>query len=560
MEKIKDFGEKIGGARKDTWKIRGLIWQDTVDMTASEKDKYIRRDQIWPKPDIKKMIEEGTPRFIVYWQNEIRKCVYPTPAKGFLADNENDQKKYIEEIRNLKKCVENVKSENDIKIFMASEHKIADNVVNKRTFLRCMSQYGIRKMKKKMESTGFGLSKEKFLDTLYPVEEITPERFIIEDSLKGEKTLGSYSGNNISYYYIVDSSLDEHLTFGNHVLLDKKKHRILLASASKEKCDLLQEKLITQQLNTEKSRKRKSKWIPPQLKNIKREGIDFRKGINVSGQDLIDAFGIRGGEFGNWTNDSDRIYSLNLAFDAFMDLAKVLRISRLDIGLTGLQHGSLAIAFGARGKGGSAVAHYEPLKEVINITKMHGAGSLAHEWGHALDDLIGKNSGFISLGTKNFSQGMNRMPDSFVKLIKALTISETGSKTIYYKNALKIDQCTSKDNHGYWSSKCELFARAFACYIMDRSLELNIRDDYLYGHAQCALSGIPAYPQGDEREHFNHLFDQLILQLKEELNLFHEPIESYEILKVKTSFIYKRNKKNCTIEFKQQDDGQLSLF
>ena len=48
----------------------------------------------------------------------------------------------------------------------------------------------------------------------------------------------------------------------------------------------------------------------------------------------------------------------------------------------------LAIAFGARGRSG-ALAHYEPGRQVINLTKMKGAGSLAHEWGHALDHSLG---------------------------------------------------------------------------------------------------------------------------------------------------------------------------
>lgn len=52
----------------------------------------------------------------------------------------------------------------------------------------------------------------------------------------------------------------------------------------------------------------------------------------------------------------------------------------------------LAIAFGARGKG-NALAHYEPSRAVINLTKMKGAGSLAHEFGHALDDMLGVRAG-----------------------------------------------------------------------------------------------------------------------------------------------------------------------
>lgn len=51
-------------------------------------------------------------------------------------------------------------------------------------------------------------------------------------------------------------------------------------------------------------------------------------------------------------------------------------------------NGRLAMAIGARGAGGSAKAHYEPVERVINITKMKGGGSLAHEWFHAFDNLL----------------------------------------------------------------------------------------------------------------------------------------------------------------------------
>lgn len=42
MKTIHDFGLKIGGARKDVWVKRGLCIEDTKNMTASEKEKYIK--------------------------------------------------------------------------------------------------------------------------------------------------------------------------------------------------------------------------------------------------------------------------------------------------------------------------------------------------------------------------------------------------------------------------------------------------------------------------------------------------------------------------------------
>lgn len=67
---------------------------------------------------------------------------------------------------------------------------------------------------------------------------------------------------------------------------------------------------------------------------------------------------------------------------------------------------NLAIAFGARGSGG-ALAHYEPERNVINLTKMKGAGCLAHEWGHALDNKIGRECGAKSYFTESYCRREN---------------------------------------------------------------------------------------------------------------------------------------------------------
>ena len=81
------------------------------------------------------------------------------------------------------------------------------------------------------------------------------------------------------------------------------------------------------------------------------------------------------------------------AYDGLLDLADVMGIPPKAISL----NGELALAFGARGQGLSgARAHYERDKVVINLTKMNGAGSLAHEWFHALDHYLGRQDGKAS--------------------------------------------------------------------------------------------------------------------------------------------------------------------
>lgn len=56
---INDFGEKIGGARKDLWKERGLMVEDLDGMTQGEKEKYVKKDCIWPKEDMKALVADG---------------------------------------------------------------------------------------------------------------------------------------------------------------------------------------------------------------------------------------------------------------------------------------------------------------------------------------------------------------------------------------------------------------------------------------------------------------------------------------------------------------------
>jgi hypothetical protein len=139
---------------------------------------------------------------------------------------------------------------------------------------------------------------------------------------------------------------------------------------------------------------------PPQLKHIERTGPDYRQGKDIEPDALLSTFDFRGGEFGNWTNQNERQQYLNWAYDSLIDLAKVLNFPVKALSLGGYDNLKLALAFGSRGAG-KALAHYEPSRVVINLTKMKGAGSLAHEMAHALDDYLGNYFGLSGMATVN---------------------------------------------------------------------------------------------------------------------------------------------------------------
>lgn len=130
----------------------------------------------------------------------------------------------------------------------------------------------------------------------------------------------------------------------------------------------------------------------PKPESTTRKGVE-RRTVDAEGDDFMQAFGLRGVEFGNWNNQAERQEVMNEAFDGLMDLAEALNLPPKALGL----NGDLALAFGARGQGLSgARAHYEPARVVMNLTKMNGAGALAHEWFHALDHYLARQDGSAS--------------------------------------------------------------------------------------------------------------------------------------------------------------------
>lgn len=276
---------------------------------------------------------------------------------------------------------------------------------------------------------------------------------------------------------------------------------------------------------TRKKRKtQKTTFVPPQLEKIEREGKDYRKGILVTPDIWQDTFHFKGVEFGNWTSQKDRQYSLDYAFDALKDLGIALDIEDLDIAFDG----KLSLAFGSRGRS-AASAHFEPMRQVINLTKMHGAGSTAHEWFHSLDYFLARFYGVTDTELASESRETDKLPESFTKLIYSLKKDAKGNNTDFYRGSTAWDKRFRKDGFGYWASDCEMAARAFACYVKD---VLGYKSDYLIAHAdvyvfefddQCICS----IPQGEEREILDEMFDLLFFNLRKE-GFFRQRTEASE--------------------------------
>lgn len=390
--KIEDFGKKIGGARKDLWKERGLIISDLDEMNAAEKEKYVKKDNVWKKPDYSKMIEEGTPIHVAFFIKKVRDSISSMPIYKVSDNTEENrivrQNDYIEMITDIRDALKEVKNDNDICNFY-DEFLNTEKYVCKKDYSYYLQQTekGIQvtnKMLKAMHENPYSISrydreieKKQFGKT---AEEKLPVGFEIHKYNEGDDRNPEWKPGTYfitKKYQIYEFNIETY------------------DEAFKKVKDIASKSVVG----------RKKKYKPEQLKDIKRNGPD--NGMiegKTTGEMYMDKFGFAGGEFGNWMTEKDRQVSLDLGYDALCDLARALNIEDKDISM----NNRLSIAFGSRGHG-SAVAHYEPLREVINLTKMHGAGSLAHEWGHAFDDIIGKENGLNGMMTESSKEVLNSM-------------------------------------------------------------------------------------------------------------------------------------------------------
>lgn len=633
-KEIKDFGEKIGGARKDFYAV-ALNTKDMDNMNEAEKKKYVKRDSIWKKEDAAALIASGVPREVAYWRNEMRIGFPPKPKQM----TENYLKRYIQTAETVRDLVLNVKTVNERNKFYeqvfypafleGSGYRLSVKE-DVRGFItqKLVSAASIKAQTLKKLSLTYGMSKEDEVRTLadlsFIIGEIGKE---VEVSDGRERVQVSYKIPGGRSFFYGDNKTPKASDWikGSYTVLDGKSHRILMVNCTKEeavqgKASFI-ELLVSNTLKKEKEQKtnpkRKRNFPIPEISNVLRKGPEYRT-EQITGDKLIREFGIRGGEFGHWMSDADAEESLNRCYDAFCDLARILDVPSQSLSF----HGKLVIGFGSRGHS-AATAHYEPARQVINLTKYRGHGALCHEWAHALDHAIGQHYGcreFASEEAKNpnlpkelkellnafvfkeiflsndeaFEQSESRIMQlykAYLKqidrwkprndseevlikwetLVQALWVSadmshldalskmrkqslghvipkqernniaryvrcgylekkkqeeETTLKTSrgytdFYVGSKKFDGLFTRMGHQYWSSKCEMFARAFDCYISDKLKERGEENSYLtYGADafQWTLEGkrYAAVPEGEERKKLNQMFDRLLETLKRE--------------------------------------------
>ncbi|WP_278383005.1 LPD38 domain-containing protein [Alteromonas mediterranea] len=288
--------------------------------------------------------------------------------------------------------------------------------------------------------------------------------------------------------------------------------------------------------------------------NKPRTGEDYRNGKNATAEDFQNTFGIKRGTFGKWVKQGkERQDMLNGTYDALMDLANITGVPPKALSL----EGKLGFAFGANGRG-KAMAHYEPGEVVINLTKTKGAGSLAHEWFHALDNYFQKKrdtlpttekGNFIThnpetyyIGPRGYSvpesrfrdmRGINKNEWRRVEGVRP-EVAESFKNLVDTLNGLDFAKRSSRLDKGkaggYWSSNLEMAARAFESYVKAKMSANGYDNDFL-----ANVTSDTDFVRDDNRYPY---------------------IKADEIAEVEAAFDDLFN----TIESKESDNGDVALF
>ncbi|WP_323918916.1 LPD38 domain-containing protein [Aeromonas caviae] len=492
-DKITDFGEKIGGARKDVW----TAYRDSVRGETAEEIRSLPLAKAWPAPDYQKLIGEGSDPAAVGLMRAARDAIPAKPRTGYKVSSWANA---VKQMRDLALGILDGSIDVEVagRVMTTNSLRSAHSILHKAELYQAVGhQRSLADLE--LSSGSYSLYNGVKYDppkSIWTISRASKSsvfgnwpRTIAHGDTK-EQVLAAFKAR---YDQLTDTnSKPKAVSFdiysrknGSGWVVGKKVGRnyldlsqpFELVAEARAYRDAHQDELIA------KLKRRKD--IPDERRDLNqpRVGEDMRDGADVTPELFANAFGFRGVEFGNWVEQGRRQRDLNDAFDALMDLAAVLGISPKAISL----NGELGLAFGARGSGGvkPAAAHYEPGKVVINLTKMNGNGSLGHEWWHALDNYFSRLRGKAGDSmTEAMDVDLAARGSDFIhkgEVRKEIVVAFGAVMRAIKQTALKArsSKLDSKRTKQYWTTNTEMSARAFESYLISKLHDQGASNDYL---------------------------------------------------------------------------------
>ncbi|WP_398493364.1 PLxRFG domain-containing protein [Variovorax sp.] len=399
-ESIQDAGEKIGGARKDRWKERGLNVSDLNEMSEAEGAELATKANIW-KPDWSALVGGG--------MNPVTaasaKVIYDRLAAQPKDNTPAGRRRYVRMMQAVRAVYSELTPEN---IAGAKERLLFDHL-QWTDGLGATSSDRARRNAEGVED--LAAHRREARATLFSVYKGRSDPFVLDhlDLMRVRKMVVDgfpAKGEPWSRRFGVRESSGKSLTpRGRELTLEQSAEvgtpltaeqiagsyfevrrqiggRTLAYAMTRADAEAAARRLYEAELASATRGKEPER---PHLDVLQRAGLPQRLDRDATPDDFIRDFGFRGIEFGNWSAQDERQRIINMAYDGLSDLAQVMGVPPSAMSL----NGTMGLAFGARG-GGRFAAHYEPGRLVINMTKIRGGGSLAHEWAHALDHYFGE--------------------------------------------------------------------------------------------------------------------------------------------------------------------------
>lgn len=250
-------------------------------------------------------------------------------------------------------------------------------------------------------------------------------------------------------------------------------------------------------------------WLNKKLKPHSSEPASSKTDSEIDLAEILKNYNLKGFEFGNWMSNNDRYDRAIACRHALCLLSQV--VGSKNLGLDCL----IGIAFGARGRGGSAAAHYEPSENMINISKPKGDGCLAHEWGHALDYNFGR---YVSQNKRYDTLSGGHSMQRELKDNKGDAIRNAMESLI--RKAWQTDsliQSTSDGVSEYWHCRTEIFARLFEQWVCYKLRERNVSNNFLTARWDYYITAAHYWNENDMKKLVAPM-NSLMSKIKVEMN------------------------------------------
>jgi hypothetical protein len=450
LESIKiKVEERVKGKQKDKeFKDTSVVdftrkYQASYDIITSsdlpdiEKDpitayKLIDKSKVWPVYNVADQKEKGFSSGVVYLKTKIREALGSKPE-----DSKEAREFYLNSIQELKLDLEKFDDIFKIKDYLYTFYKKWGVEITKH-FLKGRNSYGDYVHDKsvlKIWSMRFinqikfssDTAKTSFLEAnLYnSFSKIQQQAFIDKkkeaaktrlDKLRETLSLISNASNEESLkvalkevygVYNPKKSLEEN----KDIFVPELKVRIATVEGQYENPKLNDSEKEREENwswagikagETPKTKEEKDEWSDSLLlkygipKKVKPEPLSYIKRVGgleipeISVPSITKHFGYKDVVFGNYVKDKESKEHVRHFLGAMLDLSEIMNVNIQDIN----KMGDLSIFFGALGCGSfsGAQACYYPSRKAINLTKKRGDGTLAHEWSHYFDNIIGEGS------------------------------------------------------------------------------------------------------------------------------------------------------------------------